>query len=67
MATLETICEQHLQKSVQGVYRHAWVVCAGPMRFAVRQPPRAPRQRCPVLTGFIDRHLRQHVGAPGLS
>jgi len=34
---------------VQGFYRHYSEACAGPMRFAVYQPPQATQQRCPVL------------------
>jgi S-formylglutathione hydrolase len=48
-ATLEVISEQRLHGGVQGYYRHPSSACAGPMRFAVYQPPPAPRQRCPVL------------------
>jgi len=46
---LETISEQRLHGGVQGFYRHHSEACAGPMRFAVYQPPRAAQQRCPVL------------------
>src|SRR6185312_7486050 len=49
MATLETISEQRLHGGVQGIYRHQSQACAGPMRFAVYQPPQATRQTCPVL------------------
>ena len=51
MATgmLETISEQRLHGGVQGFYRHYSEACAGPMRFAVYQPPQATQQRCPVL------------------
>lgn len=45
----ETISEQRLHGGVQGYYRHLSSTCAGPMRFAVYQPPQAARQRCPVL------------------
>lgn len=46
---LETISEQCLHGGVQGFYRHHSEACAGPMRFAVYQPPQAARQSCPVL------------------
>jgi S-formylglutathione hydrolase len=46
---IETISEQRLHGGVQGFYRHDSDACAGPMRFAVYQPPQAARQRCPVL------------------
>ena len=46
---IETISEQCLHGGVQGFYRHDSDACAGPMRFAVYQPPQAARQRCPVL------------------
>lgn len=49
MATLETISEQRLHGGVQGFYRHTSQACAGPMRFAVYQPPQAANQACPVL------------------
>ncbi|MET4568265.1 S-formylglutathione hydrolase [Rhodanobacter soli] len=49
MGMLETISEQRLHGGVQGVYRHHSEACAGPMRFAVYQPPQATRQLCPVL------------------
>ncbi len=49
MDVLETISEQRLHGGVQGFYRHQSKACAGPMRFAVYQPPQARRQRCPVL------------------
>ncbi len=46
---LETISEQRLHGGVQGFYRHHSETCAGPMRFAVYQPPQTARQPCPVL------------------
>jgi len=46
---LETISEQRLHDGVQGFYRHQSTACAGPMRFAVYQPPQASQQPCPVL------------------
>jgi S-formylglutathione hydrolase len=49
MGMLETISEQRLHGGVQGVYRHHSDVCAGPMRFALYQPPQATWQLCPVL------------------
>ncbi|MDE2249711.1 MAG: S-formylglutathione hydrolase [Xanthomonadaceae bacterium] len=49
MDMFETISEQRLHGGVQGIYRHHSEACAGPMRFAVYQPPQAARQRCPVL------------------
>ena len=49
MGMLETISEQRLHGGVQGIYRHHSDACAGPMRFAVYQPPQAVRQLCPVL------------------
>jgi S-formylglutathione hydrolase len=49
MDALETISEQCCHGGVQGFYRHHSEACAGPMRFAVYQPPQAARRRCPVL------------------
>ena len=49
MAMLETISEQRLHGGVQGVYRHTSNACAGPMRFALYQPPQAATGVCPVL------------------
>lgn len=49
MATLETISEQRLHGGIQGVYRHQSEACAGPMRFAVYQPPQAAHGPGPVL------------------
>lgn len=46
---LETISEQRLHGGVQGFYRHQSTACAGPMRFALYQPPQATSQRCPLL------------------
>ena len=46
---LETISEQRLHGGVQGFYRHHSEATAGPMRFAVYQPPQAARQPCPAL------------------
>ncbi|MFC5437993.1 S-formylglutathione hydrolase [Rhodanobacter umsongensis] len=45
----ETISEQRLHGGVQGFYRHHSEACAGPMRFAVYQPPQARVKPCPVL------------------
>jgi len=49
MSTLEKISEQRSFGGVQGIYRHTSTTCAGPMRFAVYQPPQAEKGRCPVL------------------
>lgn len=49
MGMLETISGQRLHGGVQGFYRHQSEACAGPMRFAVYQPPQAAQQPCPVL------------------
>jgi S-formylglutathione hydrolase len=49
MSSLEKISEQRSFGGVQGIYRHASSTCAGPMRFAVYQPPQAEKGRCPVL------------------
>jgi S-formylglutathione hydrolase len=49
MSTLETISEQRCHEGIQGFYRHESQACAGPMRFAVYQPPQAAQGRCPVL------------------
>nr|WP_223250795.1 S-formylglutathione hydrolase [Rhodanobacter denitrificans] len=46
---MEILSEQVCFGGVQGFYRHASTSCAGPMRFAVYQPPQAARGRCPVL------------------
>ncbi len=46
---LETISEQRLHGGIQGFYRHPSTACAGPMRFALYQPPQATSQRCPLL------------------
>lgn len=46
---IETISEQRSFGGVQGFYRHASQVCAGPMRFAVYVPPRAQVRPVPVL------------------
>ncbi len=46
---LETVSEQRLHGGVQGFYRHPSTACAGPMRFALYQPPQATSQRCPLL------------------
>lgn len=46
---LETISEQRLHGGVQGFYRHHSETCAGPMRFAVYQPPQVTQGSCPVL------------------
>lgn len=49
MNAMETISEQRCYGGVQGFYRHQSACCAGPMRFAVYQPPQAERKKCPVL------------------
>ena len=49
MSTLEKISEQRSFDGVQGIYRHTSTTCAGPMRFAVYQPPQAEKGPCPVL------------------
>lgn len=49
MNGIEILSEQVCFGGVQGFYRHASTSCAGPMRFAVYQPPQAARKRCPVL------------------
>ncbi|WP_158885679.1 S-formylglutathione hydrolase [Rhodanobacter sp. L36] len=49
MTTIETIGEQRCHGGIQGFYRHVSECCAGPMRFAVYQPPQAASQRCPVV------------------
>ena len=49
MDGFETLSEQACFGGVQGFYRHASTSCAGPMRFAVYQPPQAVQGKCPVL------------------
>ncbi len=49
MDGFETLSEQACFGGVQGFYRHASTRCAGPMRFAVYQPPQAVQGTCPVL------------------
>lgn len=49
MSSFETLSEQACFGGVQGFYRHDSAVCAGPMRFAVYQPPQAVQGRRPVL------------------
>ena len=49
MSGIETLSEQACFGGVQGFYRHESSSCAGPMRFAVYQPPQARRGKCPVL------------------
>ena len=49
MTTTEKISEQRCFEGTQGFYRHASSVCAGPMRFAVYQPPQAAQGKVPVL------------------
>ncbi|MBB6244815.1 S-formylglutathione hydrolase [Rhodanobacter sp. MP1X3] len=49
MSMIETISEQRCHGGVQGLYRHQSESCAGPMRFAVYQPPQAVQGPCPVL------------------
>ena len=46
---LETISRHRSHGGVQGFYRHASTACAGPMRFALYQPPQAEHHACPVL------------------
>ena len=47
--TIEKISEQRCFEGTQGFYRHASEACAGPMRFAVFQPPQAEKGLVPVL------------------
>ena len=47
--TVEKISEQRCFEGIQGFYRHASAACAGPMRFAVFQPPQAQKGPVPVL------------------
>ena len=47
--TIEKISEQCCFEGIQGFYRHASNACAGPMRFAVFQPPQAQNGPVPVL------------------
>jgi S-formylglutathione hydrolase len=49
MDAFEAVSEQRCHGGVQGFYRHHSKCCAGPMRFAVYQPPQAVKQTCPVL------------------
>ena len=49
MANLETISEALCFGGTQGFYRHASAACAGPMRFALFQPPQARHGKVPVL------------------
>ena len=49
MSSIETLSEQACFGGVQGFYRHDSSACAGPMRFAVYQPPQAVQGPCPVL------------------
>jgi len=49
MSMIETISEQRCHGGAQGFYRHQSESCAGPMRFAVYQPPQAVQGPCPVL------------------
>lgn len=46
---IETISEHACFGGMQGFYRAPSKACAGPMRFAVYQPPQARRQQVPVL------------------
>jgi S-formylglutathione hydrolase len=46
----ETLSEQRCFGGVQGFYRHESAACAGPMRFAVYQPPAAADGPVPVVT-----------------
>jgi len=47
--TIEKISEQRCFEGIQGFYRHASAACAGPMHFAVFQPPQAEKGPVPVL------------------
>ncbi len=47
--TVEIVAEHASFGGVQGFYRMASAACAGPMRFAVYQPPQARAGRVPVL------------------
>lgn len=47
--TIEILSEQRCFGGVQGVYRHASIACAGPMKFSVYQPPQGRNGRVPVL------------------
>ena len=49
MAAIEALSEQRCFGGVQGFYRDALSVCAGPMRFALFQPPQAQRGVAPGL------------------
>jgi S-formylglutathione hydrolase len=49
MDGFEILSEQACFGGVQGFYRHASTSCAGPMRFAVYQPPQAVQGKCPLL------------------
>ncbi len=49
MSAIETLSEQACFSGVQGFYQHVSARCAGPMRFAIYQPPQARQRRCPVL------------------
>ncbi len=49
MSGIETLSEQACFGGVQGFYRHESTACAGPMRFAVYQPPQAAQGPRPVL------------------
>jgi len=49
VANLEKISEALCFGGVQGFYRHQSLECAGPMRFAVFQPPQAQHGKVPVL------------------
>lgn len=49
MSGIETLSEQTCFGGVQGFYRHESSSCAGPMRFAVYQPPQAAQGPRPVL------------------
>ncbi len=47
--TVEIVSEHRCFDGVQGYYRMTSAACAGPMRFAVYQPPQARAGRVPVL------------------
>jgi S-formylglutathione hydrolase len=46
---LQALSEHRCFGGTQGTYQHASTACAGPMRFALFQPPQARRGKVPVL------------------
>ena len=48
--SIETLAEHACFGGIQGFYRHESKACAGPMRFAVYQPPQAVDHPVPVVT-----------------